>query len=109
MNDPKKKNKRSIVSVPLSREQLEVVEKCAERLGMSLSGYIREAALLGIRERHNDCRCPEGWPQQKTWPLLTVNRRHGGEYVTLGHTGECPLFDEMLRTYTYREPHGVAS
>ena len=42
---------RAVVSVAFPREDFEVVEECAERLGKRLSEFIREAAIARAKPR----------------------------------------------------------
>jgi hypothetical protein len=42
---PAVKNPRAIVSVPFEREDFEVVDKAAEKAGVPLSRFIREATM----------------------------------------------------------------
>jgi len=49
-----------------------------------------------------ECKCPKGYPREQVYawqggiPHVIPMRPR---YVMLGHTGECPLYDEFLRVY----------
>lgn len=61
----------------------------------------------------NACQCPEGWPKRYSllrvehdgispidlgaaWPPSTARRFVPSQVYELGHTGECPLTDEVF-------------
>lgn len=48
-----------------------------------------------------DCKCPEGYPVQviyeARWHPAVSLGLPAPKAVVLGHTGECPLHDEVLR------------